>query len=125
MGLEAEVLQQDELEKLKMGCYLSVNKGSLFPPQFIHLTYKPSAAPKKRLAFIGKGVCFDAGGYNIKSAASQIEMMKFDMGGAGGRPSRVGGQTHVPTDRRLHVQGCLFLSAVPAATSLCRLRGTW
>ncbi|PHJ23841.1 leucyl aminopeptidase lap [Cystoisospora suis] len=82
MGLEAEVLQQDEIEKLKMGCYLSVNKGSLFPPQFIHLTYKPSGAPKKRLAFIGKGVCFDAGGYNMKSAASQIEMMKFDMGGA-------------------------------------------
>ncbi|EPR59801.1 leucyl aminopeptidase LAP [Toxoplasma gondii GAB2-2007-GAL-DOM2] len=80
-GLEAEVLQQDDIEKLKMGCYLAVAKGSLFPPQFIHLTYK-SSNPKRRVAFVGKGICFDAGGYNLKTGGAQIELMKFDMGGA-------------------------------------------
>ena len=84
-----------------MGCYLAVAKGSMYPPQFIHLTYKakPAAAAGgaagaaagaaaaaggkiKKIAFVGKGVCFDSGGYNIKRAETSIEMMKFDMGGA-------------------------------------------
>lgn len=82
VGLEAEVLQLEEIEKLKMGCYLAVAKGSLFPPQFIHLTYR-SPNPKKTIAFVGKGVCFDSGGYNLKTGGSMIELMKFDMGGAG------------------------------------------
>ncbi|CBZ51199.1 probable cytosol aminopeptidase, related [Neospora caninum Liverpool] len=80
-GLEAEVLQRDEIEKLNMGCYLAVAKGSLFPPQFIHLTYK-SSNPKRKVALVGKGICFDAGGYNLKTGGAQIELMKFDMGGA-------------------------------------------
>eukprot|EP00921_Rhytidocystis_pertsovi_P020607 GHVQ01032885.1.p2 GENE.GHVQ01032885.1~~GHVQ01032885.1.p2 ORF type:complete len:375 (+),score=57.68 GHVQ01032885.1:2023-3147(+) len=83
-GMEARVLDQSDLEKLGMGCYLAVAKGSMYPPKFIHLTYKPTTTngATKRLALIGKGLCFDAGGYNIKNAACQIEMMKFDMGGS-------------------------------------------
>ena len=65
-----------------MGCYLAVAKGSMHPPQFIHLTYKPSGPAKKKIAFVGKGLCFDSGGYNIKRAETSIELMKFDMGGA-------------------------------------------
>lgn len=65
-----------------MGSYLAVAKGSMYPPQFIHLTYCPPDPVARRLAFVGKGLCFDSGGYNIKSAASSIELMKFDMGGA-------------------------------------------
>lgn len=39
---------------------------------------------KKRLVLIGKGLTFDSGGYNLKAGAgSMIELMKFDMGGAG------------------------------------------
>ncbi|PFH32032.1 leucyl aminopeptidase LAP [Besnoitia besnoiti] len=81
-GLEVEVLQRDEIEKLKMGCFLAVGKGSLFPHQFIHITYKSSDPKKRRLALVGKGICFDAGGYNLKTGGAQIELMKFDMGGA-------------------------------------------
>ena len=52
-------------------------------PKFIHLTYKGEGA-KKTVAVVGKGLTFDSGGYNIKAGAgSMIEMMKFDMGGAG------------------------------------------
>lgn len=51
-------------------------------PKFIHLTYC-KGTPQRKLALIGKGVTFDAGGYNIKAGAgSMIELMKFDMGGA-------------------------------------------
>eukprot|EP00922_Rhytidocystis_sp_ex-Travisia-forbesii_P033767 GHVS01050169.1.p1 GENE.GHVS01050169.1~~GHVS01050169.1.p1 ORF type:complete len:655 (-),score=97.06 GHVS01050169.1:94-2058(-) len=82
-GLTTKVLDQADIEKLNMGAYLAVAKGSMYPPRFIHLTYKPTnGVVKKKLVFVGKGLCFDAGGYNIKTAASQIELMKFDMGGA-------------------------------------------
>lgn len=66
-----------------MGSYLGVAACSEEPPKFIHLTYKPKGEVKKRVAVIGKGLTFDAGGYNLKVAGSMIEMMKFDMGGAG------------------------------------------
>ncbi|CDJ40179.1 cytosol aminopeptidase, putative [Eimeria tenella] len=88
-GLECKILGQAEVEALGMGCYLGVCKGSMYPPQFIHLTYRPKGAtdgapgaPLRKLAFVGKGLCFDSGGYNIKRAETSIELMKFDMGGA-------------------------------------------
>jgi leucyl aminopeptidase len=63
--------------------------GSKFPPQFIHLKYSPEGTDDRkdmsdivRIALIGKGLTFDSGGYNLKvGAGSQIEMMKYDMGG--------------------------------------------
>lgn len=59
--------------------------GSMFPPQFIHLTYRPEKPRPEgvlKVALIGKGLTFDSGGYNLKAGAgSMIEMMKFDMGG--------------------------------------------
>jgi leucyl aminopeptidase len=43
-----------------------------------------SGEAKKKLVLIGKGLTFDSGGYNLKAGAgSMIELMKFDMGGAG------------------------------------------
>eukprot|EP01036_Dinobryon_divergens_P006906 gene6906-9176_t len=67
-----------------MGGYLGVQQGSQFPPQFIHMTYKPKkpAANVVKVALIGKGLTFDSGGYNLKAGpGSMIELMKFDMGG--------------------------------------------
>ena len=37
---------------------------------------------KKKVALVGKGLTFDSGGYNLK-VGGMIELMKFDMGGAG------------------------------------------
>ena len=37
---------------------------------------------KKVIGLVGKGLTFDSGGYNLK-VGGMIEMMKFDMGGAG------------------------------------------
>ncbi|HEY9908614.1 MAG TPA: leucyl aminopeptidase [Thermosynechococcaceae cyanobacterium] len=83
-GLNLEILEREDCEKLGMGAFLGVAQASDLPPKFIHLTYKPDGTPRRKLAIIGKGLTFDSGGLNIKGGAgSGIEMMKTDMGGAG------------------------------------------
>lgn len=81
-GLELQVLERADCEALGMGAYLAVAQGSDLPPKFIHLTYRPAAGAERRLVLVGKGLTFDSGGYNLKTAGSQIEMMKYDMGGS-------------------------------------------
>ncbi len=81
-GLELEILEKEECEKLGMGAFLGVAQASDLPPKFIHLTYKPQGTPRRKLAIVGKGLTFDSGGLNIKGAGSGIETMKMDMGGA-------------------------------------------
>ena len=74
--------EKEFCEKEGMGLYLGVTECSAEAPKFIHLTYRGPNA-KRKFAIVGKGLTFDSGGYNIKGAGSMIEMMKFDMGGAG------------------------------------------
>ncbi|CDU19758.1 chromosome condensation regulator leucine aminopeptidase [Plasmodium yoelii] len=82
LNLECKILGVKELEELKMGAYLSVGKGSMYPNRFIHLTYKGKGDIKKKIALVGKGITFDSGGYNLKaSPGSMIDLMKFDMSG--------------------------------------------
>ncbi len=81
-GLQLEVLEREDCEKLGMGAFLGVAQASDLPPKFVHLTYKPEGTPKRKLAIVGKGLTFDSGGLNIKGAGSGIETMKIDMGGA-------------------------------------------
>jgi len=81
-GLELKVLERADCEALGMGSYLAVAQGSDLAPKFIHLTYRPTGELKRRLVLVGKGLTFDSGGYNLKTAGSQIEMMKYDMGGS-------------------------------------------
>ncbi|OKH54830.1 leucyl aminopeptidase [Calothrix sp. HK-06] len=81
-GLQLQILEQEDCEKLGMGAFLGVAQASEIPPKFIHLTYKPEGIPKRKVAIIGKGLTFDSGGLNIKGAGSGIETMKIDMGGA-------------------------------------------
>jgi leucyl aminopeptidase len=84
--LKATILDADECEALGMGAYLGVQSGSMYPPRFVHLTYKPKngGADVPKVALVGKGLTFDSGGYNIKAGGgSMIELMKFDMGGCG------------------------------------------
>lgn len=82
-GVKTKVLGKAELKKHKMGMFLSVNAGSAFEPQLVHLTYTPSKATKntKHIAFVGKGLTFDTGGYSLKPGASMVNM-KFDMAGS-------------------------------------------
>jgi leucyl aminopeptidase len=81
-GVQVEILEREDCEKLGMGAFLGVAQASDLPPKFIHLTYKPEGTPTRKLAIIGKGLTFDSGGLNIKGVGSGIETMKIDMGGA-------------------------------------------
>ena len=80
-SVTAKILDKAAIEKLGMGSFLSVAKGSVEPPQFIHLSYKPSGTAKKKVALVGKGITFDSGGLSLKPPAS-MELMKDDMAGA-------------------------------------------
>ena len=57
----------------------AVGRGSARPPRLIDLRWGNPGAPKVTL--VGKGVCFDTGGYDLKSSAGMLTMKK-DMGGA-------------------------------------------
>ena len=106
-GLELEILEQEECEKLGMGAFLGVAKASDLPPKFIHLTYKPEGTPRRKIAIVGKGLTFDSGGLNIKGAGSGIEMMKVDMGGAAATFGAAKAIGHIKPDVEVH-----FISAV-------------
>jgi leucyl aminopeptidase len=80
-SLTVKVLGPKECEKLGMNMFLAVGRGSDEEPRLIHLTYKPSKKPGKRIALVGKGVTFDSGGYSLKPSASMLDM-KVDMSGA-------------------------------------------
>jgi leucyl aminopeptidase len=82
LGLTLEILEKEACEALGMGAFLGVAQASEMPPKFIHLTYKPSGTPTRKLAIIGKGLTFDSGGLNIKPTGSGIETMKMDMAGS-------------------------------------------
>ncbi len=76
-----KIYEQADIEKMGMGSFLSVSKGSDQPPKLIHLTYKPKGTPKKKVTLVGKGITFDSGGYSLKPA-NAMELMKDDMTGA-------------------------------------------
>jgi len=80
-GFEARVLGPEEIEALGMGAFLAVARGSANPPRLIHLTYRPEEKPRRRVALVGKGICFDTGGYSLKPS-DRMRHMKADMSGA-------------------------------------------
>ena len=79
-GIETKVFNKEEIARMGMGAYLAVGQGSVNPPEFIHMKYTGKNV-KKKIALIGKGICFDSGGLDIKPASSMLTM-KDDMSGA-------------------------------------------
>jgi leucyl aminopeptidase len=75
------VLGQKEVEKLGMGSFLGVARGSREPLRFIVLKHMGAGKADAPVVLVGKGITFDSGGISIKPAADMDEM-KFDMGGA-------------------------------------------
>jgi len=80
-GVRVEILDAAACRKLGMGMFLGVAAGSEQPPKFIHLAYVPSGRRRKKVAVIGKGITFDSGGLDLKSAEGMLRM-KDDMSGA-------------------------------------------
>ncbi len=82
-GFKVEVMGKAKIEALKMGGLLAVNKGSIDPPTFSVLEWKPkSSKNKKPIVLVGKGVVYDTGGLSLKPTPNSMDMMKCDMGGA-------------------------------------------
>jgi leucyl aminopeptidase len=79
--LGVEVLEGKELEKLGMGSFLSVARGSYEPARLIVLKYRGAAKNAAPYVLVGKGITFDSGGISLKPGAAMDEM-KFDMCGA-------------------------------------------
>ncbi len=79
--LKTTVLNQKDMEKLKMGALLSVSKGSRTPPKLIVMEYNGGKKGDRPYVLVGKGVTFDSGGISLKPGAAMDEM-KFDMCGA-------------------------------------------
>ena len=79
--MTAKILNQKDMEKLKMGSLLSVTHGSRQPPKLIVMNYQGGKKGDKPVVLVGKGVTFDSGGISIKPSAAMDEM-KFDMCGA-------------------------------------------
>ena len=79
-GITTEIYDKDEIERMGMGAFLAVSKGSIQPPKFIHMKYTGKNV-KKKIAIIGKGLCFDSGGMDLKPPSSMLTM-RDDMSGA-------------------------------------------
>ena len=80
VGIEVEVLEEADLEKLGMRLLLAVGQGSDSPSKVVVMRWNGSGE-EPPFALVGKGVVFDTGGISIKPAAG-MEDMTMDMGGA-------------------------------------------
>lgn len=82
LGLEVEILEEDQLTELGMRTLLSVGQGSDSPSKVVVMKWNGGDKDAAPLALVGKGVVFDTGGISLKPAAG-MEDMTMDMGGAG------------------------------------------
>jgi leucyl aminopeptidase len=85
-GLKCEIFEEADCEKMGMGSFLSVARGSEEPAKFIVLRYEPNGNASnqngKYLALVGKGITFDTGGISLKDPEG-MDAMKYDMTGGG------------------------------------------
>lgn len=86
---KVEVFNKKKIESLKMGGLLAVNRGSIDPPTFTIVEWKPkNAINSKPYIFVGKGVVYDTGGLSLKPS-NYMDTMKSDMAGAAAVASAV------------------------------------
>lgn len=81
-GFKVEVFNKAKIKQLKMGGLLAVNQGSVDPPTFTVMEYKPkNPKNKKPYVLVGKGVVYDTGGLSLKPTPNSMDLMKCDMAG--------------------------------------------
>jgi leucyl aminopeptidase len=81
-GFKCRVMDKKACEKLGMGSFLSVAKGSDKPPMFIELRHDGGRKADKPVVLVGKAITFDAGGISLKPPGDMDEM-NYDMSGGG------------------------------------------
>lgn len=85
-NVKCTVMDKRQIESLRMGGLLGVNRGSVDEPRFVVLEYCPSnlntqSTQSNPIVLVGKGVMYDTGGLNIKPE-DYMQEMKSDMAGA-------------------------------------------
>jgi leucyl aminopeptidase len=109
-GASVDTIYDDALLKEGYAAIHTVGRGSVHPPRLIDLRWGDTQHPKVTL--VGKGVCFDSGGLDIKSAAA-MGTMKKDMAGA----AHVLGLAHIIMSLNLPVRLRVLIPAVENAVS--------
>ncbi len=80
-GLKVSIYDEKKLKKLGMYSLLGVGQGSVRGSYLVTMEWNGAKNNSKPLAFVGKGVCFDTGGYSLKPAKF-MEDMTYDMAGS-------------------------------------------
>ena len=80
-GLKIKIYNDKKLKKLGMNALLGVGQGSIRGSYLATIEWNGARNNSKPLAFVGKGVCFDTGGYSLKPAKF-MEDMTYDMAGS-------------------------------------------
>ena len=80
-GLKVNIYDEKKLKKLGMHALLGVGQGSIRGSYLVTMEWNGAKNNSKPLAFVGKGVCFDTGGYSLKPAKF-MEDMTYDMAGS-------------------------------------------
>ena len=80
-GLKINILDEKKLKKLGMNALLGVGMGSIRGSYLVTMEWNGAKNNSKPLAFVGKGVTFDTGGYSLKPARF-MEDMTYDMAGS-------------------------------------------
>jgi len=80
-GLKVNIYDEKKLQKLGMNALLGVGQGSIRGSYLVTIEWNGLKNNSKPLAFVGKGVCFDTGGYSLKQAKF-MEDMTYDMAGS-------------------------------------------
>ena len=103
-----QILEKTQIESLKMGGLLAVNKGSVDPPTFTIAEYKPKKPVNKQpIVLVGKGVVYDTGGLSLKPTPGSMDTMKSDMAGA----AAVAGAIYLAALQKLNVH---IIALIPA-----------
>jgi len=107
-GFSIQVFDKKKITALKMGGLLAVNKGSVDPPTFSIMEYKPkNAKNKKPFVLVGKGITYDTGGLSLKPTPGSMDLMKCDMAGS----AAVAGAMYAIAKSKLNVH---VIALVPA-----------
>jgi len=107
-GFSIQVFNKQKITELKMGGLLAVNKGSVDPPTFSIMEYKPkNAKNKKPYVIVGKGITYDTGGLSLKPTPGSMDLMKCDMAGS----AAVAGAIYAIAKAKLNVH---VIALVPA-----------
>ena len=80
-GLKINIYDKKKLKKLGMNALLGVGQGSIRGSYLVTVEWNGAKNNSNPLAFVGKGVCFDTGGYSLKPAKF-MEDMTYDMAGS-------------------------------------------